>query len=83
MTNLNDNYNYWKKLQDRGIMRLAELEDEKFSDLDLSTYVANQRRGSAKSRSDSECSETKPLSSDRDVLVTVDHQQPVENHLSP
>nr|CAB3264742.1 high affinity cAMP-specific and IBMX-insensitive 3',5'-cyclic phosphodiesterase 8B [Phallusia mammillata] len=77
MANLNDNYNYWKKLQDRGIMRLAELEDEKYSELDFTTYEAS-RRNSGVSRSDAESSQ---VSRDHDVQVSVD-QQPVENHLS-
>jgi len=38
MDNLHCNYNYWKKLEDRGIMRLAELEDETNSDLDFSSF---------------------------------------------
>ncbi|CAK8685576.1 unnamed protein product [Clavelina lepadiformis] len=57
MNNLNDNYNYWKKLQDRGIMRLAELEDESFSDEDLTPdgiYEARQKSRANESQTPAE-----------------------------
>ncbi|XP_078484859.1 high affinity cAMP-specific and IBMX-insensitive 3',5'-cyclic phosphodiesterase 8A isoform X2 [Ciona intestinalis] len=54
MNNLTDNYNYWKKLQDRGVMRLAELEDEEFADLHYDPTVSGRHWKFPDEKKDSE-----------------------------
>uniref|UniRef100_F6YN13 Phosphodiesterase n=1 Tax=Ciona intestinalis TaxID=7719 RepID=F6YN13_CIOIN len=54
MNNLTDNYNYWKKLQDRGVMRLAELEDEEFADLHYDPSVSGRHWKYSDEKKDSE-----------------------------